>query len=111
MKSLKVLLAVFVLAVFGALPSAQAVTVTNHGEVIEITTLTEKIASESDTNLVTLAIAPPPVLLSTDTALTLSDAQAYTGVPGQFLVAINSATATGRIYQCFAYGTNWVLTK
>lgn len=110
MKSLKVLFLSFVLAL-GVLAGAQAVTVTNQGEVIEITTLAEKIASESDTNLVTLSIAPPTVLLSQDTALTLSDAQAYTGTPGQLLIAINSATATGRIYQCYAYGTNWVLIK
>lgn len=100
-----------VLAVFAALAlGANAATITNQGQVITVQTYDDVVTATADTNVVTLVAAPAPVFVSTDTALTLTDAQAYTGVFGQQLLAIYSATATGRLYQCVG-GTNWFLVK
>jgi hypothetical protein len=101
------------LVAFGLTAAAFAVTVTNRGEVITVTTLTDVEVATRKTNEVTLVSAPMRVLLSTDTDLTATDAQAYVSEgPGQLLISIAATGTTKIVYMSNGWGTNdWVLIK
>ena len=93
--------------------SALAVTVTNRGEVVTVTTLADVESATRDTNEVTLVSEPLRVLLSTDVDLTATDAQAYVDdSPGQLLVSIGATGTTKIVYISNGWGTNdWILLK
>ena len=101
------------LVAFGLSFAALAVTVTNRGETITVTTLADVETATRDTNEVTLVSAPLRVLLSTDVDLTATDARAYVAeAPGQLLISIAATGTTKIVYISNGWGTNdWVLIK
>ena len=91
-----------------------AVTVTNRGEVISITTYDDMVTATQNTNVTTLASGPWVSFLSTDTALTATDVAGnfVPDGPGQLVIGIFSATATGAVYYSDGWTTNdWKLLK
>lgn len=108
MKKVFVSLLAFVLSF-----SAFALTVTNRGEVITVTTLADVETATRNTNEVTLVSEPTRVLLSTDVDLTATDARAYVAeAPGQLLISIAATGTTKIVYISNGWGTNdWVLLK
>lgn len=108
MKKILIALAAFCFTV-----SALAVTVTNRGEVITVTTLTDVEVATRNTNEVTLVSEPMRVILSTDVDLTASDAQAYTPeAPGQLLISIGATGTTKIVYISTGWAnTDWILLE
>jgi len=99
----KFLVGLFAAAVVAG--TAYAVTITNYlGQVIEVTTLEEIAAAGTG---VTLTAAPSVVIISVDTALNLSKAQAYSGTPGQLIVSVADADGANSVWACVGT-TNWV---